>query len=156
MPRHSGGHSNLQSKYSNLTTVVLPQAESTRHQIRRRNPLTGWPMPFNSLRNQRSRLRKAENTFRSVLTGVTNQQFYPLQRVQPRCSLSEEYQSAGHLLGRQWRSDMSSTTQCRHCSGLCAGAASRCHQCRKWIRKQDFYPCSESTQTATTPSSTAR
>ena len=34
---------------------------------------------------------------------------------------------------------MSSTTGCRHCRGLCAGAASRCHHCGNWIRKQDYY-----------------
>ena len=34
---------------------------------------------------------------------------------------------------------MSSTMGCRHCRGLCAGAASRCHQCGTWIRKQDYY-----------------
>ena len=34
---------------------------------------------------------------------------------------------------------MSSTMGCRHCRGLCAGAASRCHNCGKWIRKQDYY-----------------
>jgi hypothetical protein len=38
---------------------------------------------------------------------------------------------------------MSSTMGCRHCRGLCAGAASRCHHCGKWIRKQDFYSTGE-------------
>ena len=34
---------------------------------------------------------------------------------------------------------MSSTTGCRYCEGLCAGAVSRCHHCGSWIRKQDYY-----------------
>ncbi len=34
---------------------------------------------------------------------------------------------------------MSSTTGCSHCRGLCAGAATRCHHCGNWIRKQDYY-----------------
>jgi hypothetical protein len=42
------------------------------------------------LRAGSSRLPKAENTIRSVLTGVTDQQFCPLQLVQLRCSLSSE------------------------------------------------------------------
>ena len=31
---------------------------------------------------------------------------------------------------------MSSTTGCRHCEGLCAGAVSRCHHCGTWVRKE--------------------
>ncbi len=34
---------------------------------------------------------------------------------------------------------MSSTTGCRYCEGLCAGAVSRCHHCGTWVRKQDYY-----------------
>lgn len=33
---------------------------------------------------------------------------------------------------------MSSTTGCRNCRGLCAGAASRCHDCGRWVRSQDY------------------
>lgn len=25
---------------------------------------------------------------------------------------------------------------CRHCSGLCAGAAARCPYCKKWLRRE--------------------
>lgn len=38
---------------------------------------------------------------------------------------------------------MSSTTTCRYCEGLCAGAFSRCHHCRTWVRKQDYYSTTE-------------
>ncbi len=34
---------------------------------------------------------------------------------------------------------MGSTTECSYCQGLGAGAASRCHHCGTWIRKQDYY-----------------
>ncbi|HMU79306.1 MAG TPA: hypothetical protein P5193_02970 [Microthrixaceae bacterium] len=33
---------------------------------------------------------------------------------------------------------MSSTTGCRHCRGLCAGTADRCHDCGRWLRSQDY------------------
>ena len=39
---------------------------------------------------------------------------------------------------------MSSTTGCRYCEGLCAGAVSRCHHCGTWVRKQDYYSTIES------------
>jgi len=43
---------------------------------------------------------------------------------------------------------MSSTTECRHCRGLCAGAANRCHHCGKWIRSQDYYATATATRKA--------
>ena len=49
------------------------------------------------------RRRISERTFRSVLTGVTYQQIYPLQLLRNRCSLINECKSAGNPLGRQWR-----------------------------------------------------
>jgi len=39
---------------------------------------------------------------------------------------------------------MRSTTECRHCRGLCAGAAERCHHCGKWVRRPDFFPTGSS------------
>jgi hypothetical protein len=43
---------------------------------------------------------------------------------------------------------MSSTTECSHCRGLAAGAATRCSHCGKWIRSQDFYPTAGNGPTA--------
>ncbi len=47
---------------------------------------------------------------------------------------------------------MSSTTRCRHCTGLCAGAVTRCHHCGNWIRKQDYYSTPSHTAAASSPS----
>jgi hypothetical protein len=41
---------------------------------------------------------------------------------------------------------MRSTTECRHCRGLCAGAAERCHHCGKWVRRPDFFPTGRTAQ----------
>ncbi|MHB1138940.1 MAG: hypothetical protein ACYC2O_08275, partial [Microthrixaceae bacterium] len=51
----------------------------------------------------------------------------------------KRHMTSGHSPDHNGGNGMSSTMGCRHCRGLCAGAASRCHHCGKWIRKQDFY-----------------
>ena len=33
---------------------------------------------------------------------------------------------------------MNDTTACRHCQGLVAGKANRCHHCKRWLRRDSY------------------